>query len=119
MLLGHARQTELIVAACSSENFPCAQSVQDAEPLRDLYVPIGHCSHSLPSVPVYPALQIQSISSSLLVGENVLDGHMLQLFDCAYSDEYVPGAQGKQGDEPGVTLKWPGLHSTHAVGGPV
>ena len=57
------------------EYLPLWHSVQSSEPVPILYVPATHAVHVPPSLPVWPASQIQSASSLLAAGELELAGH--------------------------------------------
>jgi hypothetical protein len=79
-----------------------------------LYVPASQGVHSTPSdEAVYPATQVQFVSTGLLAAEKVLLGHGEQLV--AAADEYVFAAQDVQATGPGTVLYVPasqGVHST-------
>jgi len=68
----HAWHTEKIVAATTVEYFPVSQLVHGVEPVEFLYLPATHCTHGPPFAPSNPALQVQSVISSLLDGASEL-----------------------------------------------
>jgi len=49
------------VSASPIEKVSLGQRKQDAEPFAGLNVPPTHAGQELPSIPVYPALQMQSV----------------------------------------------------------
>ena len=90
---------------------PALQGKHDADPTTDLYSPAAHAAHSLPSEPVYPALQTHSVISPLACGELVYVGHERQL--AATASLYFPAVHGKQDPEPAVLLKVPAAQASH------
>ncbi len=62
----------------AGENVPATHSVQLSDPVVCLYCPAAHASHSVPFLPVYPALQTQSTSIPLPVPELDPSGHDAQ-----------------------------------------
>ena len=72
------KHTSGVVAAIVDEYVPVLQEIHALEPLLLLYLPISHELHSDPSVPVWPAKQVQAV--------------ILVLFDA--EDEFV--GQGEQ-----------------------
>ena len=96
--------------------------MQAAEPLTSLKPPASHASHSAPSGPVYPSLQVQLVSCLLPTPENVCAGQSLHVDSeiWAVSAEYLPSEQGEHGAEPFTSLYVPAIHAAHAVpSGPV
>jgi hypothetical protein len=75
-LPGHVTQAAAAVAPVESEYVPTPQDVHPALPLAILYIPTPHIKHGPPSGPVYPALQVQSATASLAMGELVNTGHV-------------------------------------------
>ena len=99
---------------------PRGQSVQAAEPLTSLKPPASHASHSAPSGPVYPLLQVQF--NPLPRPEYECAGQSLHEDSeiWAVSAEYLPSEQGEHGAEPLTSLYVPAMHPAHAVpSGPV
>tara|TARA_Y100000389_G_scaffold192889_1_gene220922 strand:- start:1038 stop:1643 length:606 start_codon:yes stop_codon:yes gene_type:complete len=64
------------------------------DPDDALYLPRTHLVHGPPSDPEKPALQTQSFTESLSVGEKELSGHSLHVEDAA--SEYLPDGQKSQ-----------------------
>jgi hypothetical protein len=61
----HAAHTVGVVAASTDEYVLFPHSVHVFGPIAVLYVPCTHAKHTPPFGPVYPALHLQSIASSL------------------------------------------------------
>ena len=59
------------VAAVALLYFPAGHSWHAADPFTSLKLPASHASHSAPSGPLYPLLQVQLVSSPLPSGEYV------------------------------------------------
>ena len=57
------------VAAVALLYFPAGHSWHAADPFTSLKLPASHASHSAPSGPLYPLLQVQLVSSPLPSGE--------------------------------------------------
>ena len=110
------------MAAVAVLYLPRVHSVQVAEPLPSLKLPASHASHSAPSGPVYPLLQVQLVSCLLPTPENVCAGHLLHVDSkispvCA---EYLPSVHSEHGAEPLRSLYVPTMHAAHAApSGPV
>eukprot|EP00961_Rhodomonas_salina_P167012 2250532-Rhodomonas_salina.1 len=66
LLLGHVKHAD---PAVTFRYVPASQGSHGAEPLPGLYSPGEHSKHFVPSGPVYPMLQMQSVISSLPKGE--------------------------------------------------
>ncbi len=118
-LPGHVTQVAAAVAPVEAEYVPTPQDVHPALPLAILYVPAAHGEHGPPSAPVYPALQVQSATASLALGELELPGHVTQV-DAAVAPveaEYVPAPQLLQASGPSVFLKVPAMHSAQCISG--
>ena len=110
------------MAAVAVLYLPCKHSVQAAEPFTSLKPPASHASHSAPSGPVYPLLQVQLVSCLLPTRENVCAGQSLHVDSeiWAVSVEYVPLEHSEHGAEPFTSLYVPAMHAAHAApSGPV
>jgi hypothetical protein len=81
VLFGHAVQ---LVATADDDVFT-PQAVHVALPVTFLYVPATQAVHTVPSVPVYPARQVQI---ELFADEPVVFGHAVQLV-CAIAATVV------------------------------
>jgi hypothetical protein len=75
----HAKHTLLDVAATTPEYVLFPHSVQALDPTVGLYLPCTHARHTAPSAPVYPALHLQSLASSLPAGACANDGQLEQV----------------------------------------
>jgi len=64
-----AAQLSHAVAPASALYFQAGHVVHDASPTVFLYLPAAHTTHVAPLGPEYPALHLQSVSSSLAAGE--------------------------------------------------
>ena len=82
---GHVWHTS-DVAPTTIEYLPSKQLVHEASPVAILYVPATHKMHALPSPPVAPALQVQSVKAELP------------------SDESETVGQFEHGSGPGASL---------------
>ena len=96
-LTAHARHTVSAVAAGIVEYFPATHGVQAAEPVATLYVPAAHVEH-MPSGPVYPALQADTMHAALDVlalGEMKPESHPRHDATAVAPTvaEYVPAGQ--------------------------
>jgi len=121
-LPGHVRQVAAAVAAVTPEYVPAPQDVHPAVPLAILYVPAAHGEHTPPSGPVDPALQVQSATASLELGELELPGHVRQAAAAVAADvaEYVPTPQDVHPALPLAILYVPAAHGEHTPpSGPV
>ncbi len=119
---GHVTQVAAAVAPVEAEYVPAPQDVHPALPLAILYVPAIHDEHTPPSGPVYPALQVQSATASLELGELELSGHVTQVAAAvaAVTPEYVPAPHGVQAALPLAILYVPAIHDEHTPpSGPV
>jgi hypothetical protein len=88
-------QVAAAVAADEAEYVPTPQDVHPTLPVAILYVPAAHGEQTPPSGPVYPALQVQSATASLELGELELPGHVWQVAAAVapVEAEYVPVPQ--------------------------
>ena len=77
-LAGHASHTS-DVAPTVDEYLPLPQSVHVSEPVLILYFPATHAVQVPPSLPVKPALQVQSVWTVLPWGEFALLGQLVQV----------------------------------------
>ena len=101
-LASQAIHVVLRVAPGVLKYFPTSHSKQDAEPSTSLYLPAPHAKQGPPSCPVYPALHLQSVTSSLPICETVLLGH------------------SEHAADPGPVLNLPSEHQSHGPpSGPV
>ena len=83
-------------------------------PSSSLYVPATHCVHSPPSDPDEPALQTQSVFSSLAAGPLELDGHPWHTLVVALTSvENLPAMQLVQSAFPDAILYFPATHPVH------
>jgi hypothetical protein len=90
----HARHTLLEDAATTDEYVLFPHSVQVLGPTVGLYVPCTHERHTAPFAPVYPALHLQSLASSLPAGACANDGQLEHVdTTCATVVEYSLTAQ--------------------------
>ena len=91
----HPAQVAAAVAATTPEYVPATQLMHAALPVTSLYMPAAHGEHTPPFTPVYPALQVQSATASLELGELELPGHVTQVAAAVAADvaEYVPAPQ--------------------------
>jgi hypothetical protein len=90
----HARHTLLDVAATTPEYVLFPHSVHACGPGTVLYVPCTHPRQTCPFAPVYPALHLQSIASSLPAGDCENDGQLEHVdTTCATVVEYSLTAQ--------------------------
>ena len=62
------------VAAVALLYFPAGHSWHAADPFTSLKLPASHASHSAPSGPLYPLLQVQLVSSPLPTLEYMSEG---------------------------------------------
>ena len=100
--LEFAGQFSQELAATALENLPASQSLHADDPNPVLCLPGVHATQGPPSEPVYPALQRQSVSSSLPVCESVFGGQL------------------EQDSDPGLVLNCPSSHDSHGPpSGPV
>ncbi len=79
------------------EYVPAPQSVHTALPVAILYLPATQAVHAPPAGPVNPALQIQSVRATLVVGE------------------LEPAGQLKHAALPVAVLYLPAAHCVHGV----
>ena len=101
-MTSQAMHVWLSVAPAVLEYFPRVQAVHSAEPSTSLYLPATHARQGPPSCPVYPALHLQSVTSSLPICETVLLGH------------------SEHAADPGPVLNLPSEHHSHGPpSGPV
>ena len=111
MLSGHAVQS----VSPPNEYVFTPHDVQATGPGTVLYVPTSQGVHSTPSdEAVYPATQVQSVSTGLLAAEKVLSGHGEQLV--AAADEYVLASQAAHVPTPvAVVLYSPAIQDVHST----
>ena len=117
------------------EKVPAVQGVHAALPVAVLKVPATHAEHGPPLGPVYPALQIQAVTTVLEIGDVVFAGHARQVVIliapsaaeyvatghvkqvvttvAAVVIEYVPAAQLVHAALPVAVLKVPATHAEH------
>ena len=112
----HIVQLDSAVAACSPECLPALQSVHSPDPDASLYLPAKHLVQGPPSLPLYPALQAQSVTLSLPEGEPENDGHCVQTVSlvAASTAEYLPPSQLVQDKGPDDDLYFPAAHVVQA-----
>ena len=96
-MTAHATQAVSAVAAGIVEYVPATQAVHAAEPAPTLYVPAAHVEH-MPSRPVYPALQAETMHAALDVlamGEMKPESHPRHDATAVapFVAEYVPAGQ--------------------------
>ena len=105
-----------VVAAMVVEYVSIAQDVQVSSPWVGLKEPEMHAVHACPSLPVWPILQTQSVSSSLLGGETVCTGHSVHIVHAtaAILAEYLFAGHGLQIPAPVEALYVPATHAVHA-----
>ena len=94
---GHSLHVESAIWAVPVENFPCRHSEHFDDPSTSLYVPAMHAVQPmLPSGPVYPLLQMQSVWMLLPSPEYVPDGQSLHVASILpFTVENFPGAHNK------------------------
>ena len=76
---GQALHVAADVSPVSVLYLPCGHREQGADPLTSLYVPLPQATHSWPSGPVYPRLQLQLVKASLHSAEYECIGHALHV----------------------------------------
>jgi len=104
-------QVVILVAAMLAEYVPAIHEVHICVPLEVLYVPARHIAHIPPPGPVDPALQLQSVFSSLAGGEFDRNGHTSHTFKTApIAAEYLPVSQLVHTASPVSTLYLPATH---------
>jgi hypothetical protein len=106
VLFGHAVQ---FVAPADEEVFT-SQDVQTTEPVAVLYVPASQGVHSVPSSPVYPAMQVQAVINVLHASEKVLAGHGVQENEPVFI-WYLPALHSVQTPAPPLGLNVPARQS--------
>ena len=119
---GQVRQVDALVAPVEAEYVPAPHGVQVALPVAILYVPATHDEQTPPSGPLYPALQVQSTTASLELGDLELPGHVTQVAAAVapVEAEYVPTPQLLQVALPLAILYVPTPHGEHTPpSGPV
>ena len=79
----------------TSELLEAGQSVQSAEPVNILYLPVAHAVQGPPSGPLYPALQRHDVMSGLPTADMLLAGQAVQVA------------------EPAIVLNVPATHVVH------
>jgi len=96
----HATHT-LLAAPTTLEYCPGKQLAHAASPVASLYLPATHSAHAVPSSPVDPALQVQSVSRTLDCGEWELDRQSRHTSSMApISGKYWPGWQLTHAESP-------------------
>jgi hypothetical protein len=103
---GHVWHTS-DVAPTVVEYSPSKQSVHEASPVTSLYFPATQSEHGPPSAPVAPALQRQSVGSSLAAGALEFAGHVWHTSGPA-DILYFPLTHNAQGPPSGPVV--PGIH---------
>eukprot|EP00961_Rhodomonas_salina_P284739 3848186-Rhodomonas_salina.2 len=94
---------------------PPAQSEHVPDPFTPLYLPSAHAVHTAPSTdPSNPMVQMQSVMSSLPVGEYVLDGQPRH-FDAPVRFRYSPAAQSEHVPVPSTPLYLPSAQAVQAA----
>ncbi len=76
-LLGHPMQNTTAVEPTLVEYVPVEQLVHEALPIAVLYFPATHAEHGLPSGPVVPTMQLQAVTTKLVIGDVEPRGHVL------------------------------------------
>ncbi len=115
--VGHARQVAAAVAASTVEYWSAKQFVHEAEPVDVLYLPGTHATQ-LPSLPVYPALQMQLVMDTLPVATaQLFDGHDVQAASVirAVIVLYLPAPQSVHVADPVADFHFPVLHALHGL----
>jgi len=74
-LPGHVKHVPTETAPGTAEYFPATQSSQSIDPVLALYFPATHGTQFVPSAPVAPALQVQSVILTLAAGALDAVGH--------------------------------------------
>jgi len=121
-LVGHAIHVVAIVAPDVVEYVPPVQSVHAALPVAILYLPATHNTHTPPSGPVKPTLQVQAVRATLEIGELELVGHPIQVVATVAPTvvENVPAAQSVHAALPVAVLYLPATQAVHVPpSGPV
>ena len=75
---------------CAGESESDRHVVQADDPVTFLYLPVTQSEHGPAFGPVDPALQAQSTSNVLCVGEIELDGHVRQAGSCKSAKAMSP-----------------------------
>jgi hypothetical protein len=81
-------------------------------PASILYLPATHLTHTSPGWPVKPALQTQSLRSSLFARESQLEVQFRHS-DSPATSEYVPAAQSSHDAMPALAWSVPAGHGVH------
>ena len=96
------------------ENSLTGQLSHTCDPARVLYFPATHPVQKTPSLPVYPALHLQSVTWSLASRDCMYTGQTTQvLLVAATTVEYVCATQSVHTAEPLVGLNVPATHAVH------
>ena len=106
----------LDVAAGVVEYWSARQLVHEALPGAILYFPVSHAVHVLPSSPVYPGLQIQSLGLPLTAGAWALIVHGVHMLSPGI--ENVSAAHGSQLAIESAAVsgeKYPVPHGEHSI----
>jgi len=102
-------------APTAIEYIPASQSIHSALPVLFLYFPATQNTHEPPLGPEKPALQIQSVVSSLAIADTVFRGHAWHTSNTAPTAmEYFPNTQFVQSALPALILYFPATHGSHA-----
>lgn len=114
VLVGQFSHVNSDVAAVAVLYFPGEHSIQAADPLTSLKLPAAHASHSPPSGPLKPLLQMQLVINALPFDECVCAGQSLHtdsevspLRPARLGFEYLPAAHASHA--PNLP-PWPELH---------
>ena len=81
-------------------------------PVQFLNVPASHATQVVPSAPMCPTTQLQSVTPSLPADEKEFAGHVAHV--AKPPSEKVPAAHCEQAKAPGLAEKVPGAHGAHA-----
>lgn len=97
----------------AGETAPYVHGLQLELPDMDLNVSVSHSVQATPSGPEYPALQVQSVFSSLAAAEFMFPGQAWHVSDEAPTCvEYCAAAQLVHASGPVASLNVPAAHST-------
>ena len=118
----HPLHVETADAPTTAEYVPLTHAVHARGPVAVLYFPAVHSMHALPSGPVAPALQVQSVDLSLPAPESEFCTQLVHVesADAPTTAEYVPLTHSVHARGPTAVLYFPAVHSMHALpSGPV
>jgi len=100
-----ATQNVASIAAMSGLYHPRPHTLQLADPVGTLYLPVLQRSQGIPSaLPLKPRLHVQSSNLALNKGELVPRGHAMHPVAAAILSLYLPGWHATHSDVPFLAL---------------